>query len=260
MDSTSATAADAEVDLSYRWKRRAAAEGLSTTASGATAAAILGTKRKADQYVAGQDLVMADCLWWWMRLFFFAGCLAQGDTTSTPSDRYTQVKFAKTATLWGVKGFLNVESPVDISLFDTSCRQMEALLRTKRTAHSEMQRKMFHTTSLLARRVCATIEDWPHLFSGMQRTEGTHSGSSKRAKRQLLFGAALDTFFGGILWNGISDWAQDTTATDTIKRLQEDMAVLRNYRAVFAANIRTRFDKEFIIQAVNTELGSHITR
>ena len=37
------------------------------------------------------------------------------------------------------------------------------------------------------------------------------------------------------------------------------MVVLCNYTAVFAANIRTRSDKEFIIQAVITELGSHIT-
>ncbi len=36
------------------------------------------------------------------------------------------------------------------------------------------------------------------------------------------------------------------------------MAVLRHYTAVFAAKIRTRFDKEFLIQSAITELGSHI--
>ena len=36
------------------------------------------------------------------------------------------------------------------------------------------------------------------------------------------------------------------------------MALLRNYTAVFAAKIRTRFDKEFLIQSAITELGSHI--
>ena len=67
------------------------------------------------------------------------------------------------ATLLSVRGILNVELPVDISLFDHSCRQMEVLLR-KRTAHSALQKMTFHTTSLAVRRVCAIVEDWPHLF------------------------------------------------------------------------------------------------
>ncbi len=53
--------------------------------------------------------------------------------------------------LWSVKGFLNVESPVDIGLFDHSCQQMDALLR-KRMPHSDLQRMTFHTTSLAAKR------------------------------------------------------------------------------------------------------------
>ena len=171
-------------------------------------------------------------------------------------DSYTHVKFAKTATLWSVRGFLNVESPVDIGLFDHSCRRMEELLAS-RTAHSELQRMTFHTTSLAARRACATVEDWPFLFRGTRPTGGTRRGSFKRENRQLLIGAALGTVFGGILWNEISDWVQDTTATDAIERLQEDMALLRNYTAVFTAKVRTRFDKEFLIQSAITELGSH---
>ena len=175
-----------------------------------------------------------------------------------PEDSYIHVKFAKTATLWSVRGFLNVESPVDIGLFDHSCCRMEDLLAT-RTAHSELQQMTFHTTSLAARRACATVEDWPHLFRDMKRTRGTRSGSGRREKRQLLIGAALGTVFGGILWNEISDWVQDTTATDAIEKLQEDMAVLRNYTAaVFAAKIRTKFDKEILIQSANTELRSQI--
>ena len=46
---------------------------------------------------------------------------------------------------------------------------------------------------------------------------------------------------------------------DAIEKLQDDMALLRNYTAVFAAKIQTRFDKEILIQAAITELGSHIT-
>ncbi len=59
-----------------------------------------------------------------MRLLLLVGCLVgwlkPGSTVSTPADRYTHVKFAKTETLWSVRGFLNVESTVDISLFDHS--------------------------------------------------------------------------------------------------------------------------------------------
>ena len=131
---------------------------------------------------------------------------------TSAGDSYTHVKFAKTAMLWSVRGFLNVESPVDIGLLDHSCRRMEELLES-RTAHSELQRMTFHTTSLAARRACATVEDWPHLFRGSQPIGGTRSGSAKREKRQLLIGAALGTVFGGILWNEISDWVQDTTVT-----------------------------------------------
>ncbi len=36
------------------------------------------------------------------------------------------------------------------------------------------------------------------------------------------------------------------------------MALLRNYTAVFTAKIRTRFDKEFLIQSAITKLVSHI--
>ena len=162
---------------------------------------------------------MADLWRWWMRL----AVVGVATATSTSRDTYTHVKFAKTATLWSVRGFLNVESPVDIGLFDHSCRRMEELLAS-RTAHSELQRMTFHTTSLAARRACATVEDWPHLFRGTPPIGGTRSGSVRREKRQLLIGAALGTVFGGILWNEISDWVQDTTATDAIERLQEDMA------------------------------------
>ncbi len=58
--------------------------------------------------------------------------------------------------------------------------------------------------------------------------------------------------------NQINDWVQDTTATDGITQLQQDMAVLRNYTAVFANMIVKRFDKEFLIQATIAELGAHI--
>ena len=71
------------------------------------------------------------------------------------------------------------------------------------------------------------------MFRDTRRTGGTY----RRAKRQLLIGAALGTVSGGILWNELSDWVRDTTAMDAIERLQEDMAVLRNYTAVFAAKI-----------------------
>ncbi len=64
--------------------------------------------------------------------------------------------------------------------------------------------------------------------------------------------------FGLILWNEISDWEQDTTSTDAMEKLQDDMAVLRNYTVIFAVKIRMRFDKEFLIQAAITELGSHV--
>ena len=147
---------------------------------------------------------------------------------------------------------------MDISLFDHSCRRMEDLLE-KRTAHWAPQEMMFHTTTLAARRVCATVEDWPHMFRDMRRTGGTRSGSARREKRQLLIGAALGTVFGGILWNEITDWVRDTTATDAIEKLQEDMAVYRNYTGVFAAKIRKTLDKEFLIQAGITELGLHIS-
>ncbi len=59
--------------------------------------------------------------------------------TASVGESYTHVKFAKTATLWSVRGFLNVESPVDIGLFNHSCRRMDELLES-RTAHSELQR------------------------------------------------------------------------------------------------------------------------
>ena len=117
---------------------------------------------------------------------------------------YSQVKFEKTATLWSMRGFLNMESPVDIGLFDHSCQQMEALLRM-RTPHSELQKMLFHTTSLEARRVCTTVKDRPHLIRGMRRTGNTLNGSGRRVKRQLLFGTALGTVFRGIVWNEISD-------------------------------------------------------
>ncbi len=72
---------------------------------------------------------MADCWQWWMRIFLFMGCLAglpvSGSAIITPSDAVMQIKFAKMASLWSVRGFLNVESPVDIGLFDHSCQQME---------------------------------------------------------------------------------------------------------------------------------------
>ncbi len=46
---TSALALDAEVDLSYKWKKRAAVQKVSTTVStGATVATVAVTKRKAD--------------------------------------------------------------------------------------------------------------------------------------------------------------------------------------------------------------------
>ncbi len=192
-----------------------------------------------------------------MGLLVLVGWLMRSSEAALPEDSYTHVKFAKTATLWSVRGFLNVESPVDFGLFDHSCRRMEDLLAT-RVAHSELQRMTFHTTSLAARRVCATDEDWPHLFRDTKRTGGTHSRCGRREKWHLHIVAALGTKFGGILWNEISDWVQDTTATDAIEKLQEDMAVLRNYTAVFEAKIRTRFDKEFLIQSEITELGSHI--
>ncbi len=50
---------------------------------------------------------------------------------------------------------------------------------------------------------------------------------------------------------------RDTTATDAIEKLQEVMDILHN-DTVFAAKIRTRFDKEFLMQAALTELGSQI--
>ncbi len=159
--------------------------------------------------------------------------------------------------MWSVRGFLEVESPVDIKLFDHSCPQMEELLQT-RTSHLELQRMTFHTTSLAARRVCATVADWPYLFRGTKRTGDTLKGTDKRAKRQLLFCAALGTVLGEILWNKISDWMRYTTATDAIEKLREDTAVLRNYIAVFTEKIKTRFDKEFLIQAAIAELGAHI--
>ncbi len=198
---------------------------------------------------------MADLWRWWMWLSI-VGWMSRSNAAGA-GDSYTHVKFAKTATLWSMRGFLNVESPVDIGLFHHSCHRLEELLES-RTAHSELQRMTFHATSLATRRACATVKDWPHLFRGTRPIGGTRSGSAKREKRQLLIGAALGTVFGGILWNEISDSVQDTTATDAIEQLQEDMALLRNYTAVFAAKIWMRFDKEFLIQSVITELGSHI--
>ena len=51
---------------------------------------------------------------------------------------------------------------------------------------------------------------------------------------------------------------RDTTVTDAIERLQKDMELLHDYTEVFAKKIVPRFDKEFLIQAVIAELGSHI--
>ncbi len=122
--------------------------------------------------------------------------------------------------------------------------------------HSELQRMTFHTSSLAARRACATGKDWPHLFRGTQPIGGTRSGSANREKRQLLIGAALGPSLGA------SSGTRSATGSRILqRRLQEDMALLRNYTAVlavFAAKIRTRFDKEFLIQSAITELGSHI--
>ncbi len=110
-----------------------------------------------------------------MGLLVLVGWLMRGSPAETaPGDSYTHVKFAKTATLWSVRGFLNVESPVDIGIFEHSCSRLEELLAT-RTAHSELQWKTFHTTSLAARKACATVEDWPHLFRGTRQTGGTRS-------------------------------------------------------------------------------------
>ncbi len=145
---------------------------------------------------------------------------------------------------------------MDLSLFDHSCQWMEALLRT-RTVHSDLQRMMFHTT-LAARRVFATVEDWQHLFRSRKQTGGTHSGSCKMVQRQMPIGADLGTVFGSIQWNEISDWVSDSTGTDAIEKLKEDMDLLRDYTAVFAAKIQNRFNNESLIQATIVELGSHI--
>ncbi len=82
--------ADAEVDLSYRWKKRAAVKKVLTTTPEGAKAATAGTKRKANQYAAGQGHNMADCWRWWMRFLFVAGWMAgwpvQGGATFMLSD------------------------------------------------------------------------------------------------------------------------------------------------------------------------------
>ncbi len=99
---------------------------------------------------------------------------------------------------------------MDIRLFDHSWQQMEALLEARK-AHSVLQKMTFHTTSLVVKRVCATVDDWPHLFGNTQRTGGSHNGSGRRAKRQLLIIATLGTVSGRILWNEISGIPQRWT-------------------------------------------------
>ncbi len=136
---------------------------------------------------------MVDCWRWWMWLPHLVGCLA--GETAADGDKYAQVRFTRTATLWSVKGFRNVELPMDLGLFDHSCQQMEALLRTRKP-QSKLQSTTLNTTSLAARRVCATIENWPHWFRSMKQTGGTHKVSGKKVKRQLLIGTALGTVFG----------------------------------------------------------------
>ena len=84
---------------------------------------------------------------------------------------------------------------------------------------------------------------------------GILSGSGRRGKQQLLIGTALSTNFGGILWNEISDRARDTAVTDAIEKVQHDMDTLSNYTAVFVEKIKTRFNKECLIQMAITELG-----
>ncbi len=201
-----------------------------------------------------------DCWRWWMQCLWILVCTSGGrgrlDHSPTPINT-APVKFARTATLWSARGFLNIESPVDLSHFSVSCRRLQALLES-RTTHSVYQEMTFHTTALAAKRVCATVGDWPHLFGATTPTGGTRSESGRRPKRQLVIGAALGTVFGGILWNEISDWVRDTTATDAIERLQQDMNLLHNYTTVFTRKIVTRFDKEFLIQVAIAELGSHI--
>lgn len=135
-----------------------------------------------------------------------------------PDTPYTQVKFERSAPLWSVKGFLHVELPVDIRIFHDPCLQMEAILR-RRTAITDYQNMTYQTTALAARRVCTTVKDWPHLFGDTQRTGDTPSEFGRRLKRQLLIGAAWGTVFAGIMWNQVSDWVSDTTATDAIERL-----------------------------------------
>ncbi len=85
------------------------------------------------------------------------------------------------------------------------------------------------------------------------------SRSSRMGKRQQLISAALGTVFWDILWNKISDWTHDSTAWDAIEKLQQDMDTLSNYISVFEEKIKTRFDKDFLIQAAIAELGLHIT-
>ncbi len=74
---------------------------------------------------------MADLWRWWMRLLIVGWMASSNAATVSAGDSYTHVKFAKTATLWSVRGFLNVESPVDIGLFDHSCRHMEEQLESR---------------------------------------------------------------------------------------------------------------------------------
>ncbi len=190
-------------------------------------------------------------------LVFMFGGHNRATPSPTPLEHTAQVKFTRTATLWSARGFLNIESSVDRSHFDVSCRRLQALLEDRQT-YSVYQEMTFHTTALAAKRVCATVGDRPQLFGATTPTGGTHSGSGRRPKRQLVIGAALGTVIRGVLWNEISDWVHDTTATDAIERLQKDMTLLHNYTTVFVRKIVTRFDKEFLIQAAITELGSHI--
>ena len=89
--------------------------------------------------------------------------------------------------------------------------------------------------------------DWRHTQS--IRQEGEAAAAYRHSLRYRLW---------EILWSEVSDWVLDSTATDAIEKLKEDMDLLRNYTAVLVAKIQTRFDNEFLIQAAIAELRSHI--
>ncbi len=59
---------------------------------------------------------MEDLWRWWIGLLLLVGWVLRSNVAVKTGDSYTHVKFAQTATLWSVWCFLNVESPVDISL------------------------------------------------------------------------------------------------------------------------------------------------